>query len=108
MMNTAGTQVKTMKDICEMVKGITILDAICNTYVAWHAIKPETVVKCFNRSGVYDFSQDQPEIEPHQETLDDDPEFAKFFEELLHVAWDECLDDEDELNYSARAPDSRA
>ena len=112
MMNSSRSQVHSVKDVTEMAKGITIFDAICNTNLALHAVDPSTIVKCFNRSGVYDFkTEDTPQKLPdHTENLDDDPEFASYFQDLLNMPWEEYLaqDNEDELEQPARAPDAQS
>ena len=50
-----------------------------------------------------------PPTSPVEDSVDDDPEFTKFFQDLLDIPWDEYLamDAELELENPARAPDAQ-
>ena len=65
------------------------------------------IQKCFKWSSVQD-KYDMPVTPPHSpEIIDEDLEFAKYFEELLDISWDQYLamDEELEQELPARAPD---
>ena len=73
--------------------------------VAWEAIDPETIAKCFRCSGIQD-NYDSPPSTP--EPIDDDPEFADYFEKVLNIPWDKYLamDEELESKEPTRAPNT--
>ena len=109
MLNMARIKAKTAMDVQEIIRYIKIFDAIINAKVAWEAIDPETIAKCFRRSSVH---HKQPSLSPPPSPteIDKDPSFAKYFEELLVIPWDQYLamDDELQAKNPARAPDALA
>ena len=61
MLNSAWIKAKTASGVADIIKVIKIFDAIINAKVAWEAIDPETIIKCFRRTGVHkDYYQDLP------------------------------------------------
>ena len=93
-----------------LLKNISIFDAIIHACVTWNGITPETIQNCFRKSGVYDFNQqDQPALaQPVDDNGDED--FVKYFQELLNVLWDEYLAMETglECKEPARAPNAQS
>ena len=95
-------------------KKLTIFDAILHCKNAWDAVSPETIVKCFRHSGVYDFNASPPcfpestESTILQEQQDGDAEFDEYFENLLGIPWDKYLlmDEELEAEHPSCAPDA--
>ena len=74
-------------------------------------MSPETIVKCFKNSGVYDFDASppcSPESIISQEKGDSDTKFAEYFVNLLGVPWYEYLqmDDYLEAKNPSCAPDA--
>ena len=68
-----------------------------------------TIQKCFKWSGVQE-TYDMPVTPLHSpEIMNEDPEFAKYFEELQDIPQDQYLamDEELEQELLARAPDSQ-
>ena len=66
--NQARIMTKTVKDVHQFVSQLTIFDAILHCKNAWDAITSETIVKCFNNSGIYNFNASPPcSPEPSQE-----------------------------------------
>ena len=91
---------KTVKDVKDFVSQLTIFDAILHCKNAWDAVSPETIVKCFRHSGVYDFNASppcSPETIAITQDSDADTEFAEYFKNLFGVPWDEYLQMHDEL-----------
>ena len=82
MSNMAHIKTKTAKGVHEIIKDIKIFDSILHAKVIWEAIDPITIQKCFRQSGIQE-CYDTPQTPPATPTIDDDHEFAKYFEELL-------------------------
>ena len=108
MLNLARIKVKTAQGVADIIKDVKIFDAIINVKVAWEAIDPETIIKCFKcTGGHYDYGDlNSPPITPDTTMAeDDDPEFASYFQELLNIPWDEYLGMDEELHeFPAWAP----
>ena len=94
--NQARIMAKTVKDVREFVSKLTIFDAIIHCKNAWDAMSPETIVKCFKNSGVYDFNESPPcssECGMNGNNNDEDTEFSQYFENLLGIPWFGLLND---------------
>ena len=104
MMATIRSSIKENSTLSEFVKEITIFDAILNTKVAWEAVKPDTIIKCFKRCGVHAKMEDAPVPVPVV-----DNEFAREFQALLEIPWEEYLQMEDEMEQQVEcsAPDGK-
>ena len=50
--NDARIAIKDVSDINDFAKKINIFDAILNTKLAWDAVSPDTIIKCFARCGI--------------------------------------------------------
>ena len=92
---------------------LTIFDAILHCKNVWDAVTPETIVKCFKSSGVYDFNGTppcSPEWGENNITSDEDSEFDQYFQNLLGIPWDEYLlmDKELEMENPVHAPDANS
>ena len=101
---------KTVEDVRQFVSQLTIFDAIIHCKNAWDAVSPETIVKCFNNSGIFDFDDSPPcspesPVEPMEEK---DTEFDQYFQNLLGIPWDEYLlmDEKLEIEKPVHAPDA--
>ena len=101
MLNEARIKAKTAQCVAEIVKEIKIFDAILHAKVALDAIDSSTIVKCFKRSGIHkDLHQSTPSTPPTTPTndiIDEDPDFATYFQELLGIPWDQYLAMDEEL-----------
>ena len=100
-----------MKDVQQFVSQLTIFDAIFHCKNTWDAVSPETIVKCFKNSGVYDFNDSPPclpECSDNNTTSDEDSEFDQYFQNLVGIPWDEYLlkDEELEMENPVHAPDA--
>ena len=80
MLNMA--RIKAAQGVQQIIKDIKIFDMIITAKVAWEAIDPETIQKCFKQCGV---NQDLT-MSPSPEPDDEDPEFAAYFQELLDIS----------------------
>ena len=47
MLNEAGIKAKSAAGVADIVKDIKIFNAVIHAKVAWEAIDPQTIVKCF-------------------------------------------------------------
>ena len=105
MLNVVRIKAKTSQCITKIVKEIKTFDAILHAKVAWEAIEPETITKCFKQSGIQE-NYDTPPSTP--EPVDEDTDFPEYFENLLNIPWDEYLamDEELEKEEPTRAPDT--
>ena len=107
--------VKSVADVRQFVSQLTIFDAILHCENTWDATSPETIVKCFGKSGVYD-SNGSPLPPPPPHSLecgsvdDGDSEFGQYFQNLLGIPWDEYLmmDEELEAENPCCAPDANS
>ena len=109
MLNEARIKAKTADGVADIIREIKIFDAILHAKVAWDAIEPETIIKCFKHSDVDEkLHLPSPPSTPTYETIED-PEFAEYFESLLDISWDQYLamDEALELESPCRAPDAQ-
>ena len=86
-----------------------VFHALINAKVTWNAIGPETI-KCFRQMGIKEYQLEPESPPPFQNDINEDSDFAKYFEELLDIPWDEYLSMDDELQKKcpAKAPDAQA
>ena len=87
--------------------------SILHCKVAWEAVKPDNITKCFKISGVFDWDSLPPSTpefkqEENGNANAEDMKFARYFQELLDVPWEEYLamDNQLELENSVHAPDA--
>ena len=101
---------KTVKDVQQFVSQLAIFDAILHCKNALDSVIPETIIKCFNNSGIYNFDASPPcSPESKQDPLQEkDPQFDEYFEKLLGIPWDEYLmmDEVLEAKNRSHAPDA--
>ena len=81
--------------------------------VAWEAIDPMTIVKCFKLSGEHEDLHKElctPPMTSTKETIDEDTEFVTYLENLLDIPWHEyfAIDEELEQEQLAQAPDAQS
>ena len=107
MLNMARIKAKSATKVKDIIRDIKIFNAILH---AWESINPETIKNCFRRSGAQESYACLPPTTPVDDAIDDDPEFAQFFQDLLDVAWDEYLamDAELEQENPSRALDAQS
>ena len=106
-LNAARIIAQSAQSVTDIVKDIKIFDAIINAKVAWEAIEPETIIKCFKHSGIQEkYDSNTPPTTPVVD--DDDAEFNIDFQNLLNMPWDEYLtmDQELELEEPSCVPDT--
>ena len=77
MLNAASIKAKSAQNVMDIVKDIKIFYAILYAKVAWEAIDPETITKCFKHTGVHK-NYDTPPTTPVEQNGDCDAEFAEF------------------------------
>ena len=109
-LNVARIKAKKAQSVTDIIKEIRIFDAILHTKVAWEAIDPQCIIKCFDQSSITDNTTQLPSPPSSPNNDEHDPEFSRYFKELLDILWDEYLamDKELELEQPARAPDAQA
>ena len=96
VLNVARIKAKSAEGVADIVREIKIFDAILHAKVAWEAIDPETIAKCFRHSGIQE-NYDSPPPPSTPEPIDEDPEFADYFDKVLNIPWDEYLAMDEEL-----------
>ena len=96
VLNAARIKAKSTQNVQEIVKGIKIFDAILHAKIAWESITPETIIKCFQHSGIQE-SYETPPTTPVENIDDNDANFGEYFQSLLDIPWDEYLAMDEEL-----------
>ena len=97
--NQVRIMAKTVENVRQFISQLTIFDAILHCKNAWDAMSAETIIKCFNHSGIFDSDASPPcSPESTQEPLEEkDTEFDQYFQNLLGMSWDEYLMMDEEL-----------
>ena len=76
---------KSVTDVRQFVSQLSIFDAILHCKNAWDAVSPETIVKCFRKSGLCDFNGSPPSSPECDSINDGGGELDQYFQNVLGI-----------------------
>ena len=102
-------EMKENATIVDLVKKVTIYDAIVNVKDGWDQLEATAIIKCFCKCGIHvGMFQDEATTSDEDVSFNLPDDYNRWFQDLLEVPWEEYLayDDDLETTEPVRAPDS--
>ena len=85
--------VKTLENVTDLAKKLTIFNAVLNTKVAWDTVPESNIFRCFRQCSIHEHMAQQQELldDTQPTSPNDSNDFDGYFKTLWRASWDEYM-----------------